>query len=175
MRLGGTRFGSFAVMMVLLVPSFSGSVHAEDDKPAVAAPEKPSPAGPGRRNGPPGLADIIDRQAERLGLDAATRAKVDEVANAAQPETDKLRAQLHDENQKMGELLAQEAPELHAVMKQADQIGHTETELQKLRLRTMLKIRALLTPEQRAELMKMQQDRRGNRGHRPGGPGGPPQ
>jgi Spy/CpxP family protein refolding chaperone len=170
MRLGGTRFGSFAVMMLLLVPLFAGAGHAEGDEQAVATPAKPSPDGPGRRNGPPSLASIIERQAERLGLDDATKAKVDEIANAAQPESEKLRAQLQKENQAMGELLSQEAPELQAVMKQADQIGHTETELQKVRLRTMLKIRALLTPEQRAELMKMQHERRGNRGHRPGGP-----
>ncbi len=164
-----TGFGSLA-WVLLLAPLLAGTVHAQDGKPAGAAPDKPAAAGPAHRMGPPSLADIIDRQAERLGLDAATKAKVDEVVDAAQPEMEKLRERLQKENQTMGELLAQDAPALDTVMKQADAIGNSETELQKLRLRTLLKVRALLTPEQRAELLKMQQDRRGHRGPRPGGP-----
>jgi Spy/CpxP family protein refolding chaperone len=137
-----------------------GGKHADDN----------SAGGPPARRGPPTLAQIVDRQAERLGLDDATKAKVDEVANAAQPEMDQLRDRLQSQNQAMGELLSQDAPPVDKVMKQVDEIGATETKLQKVRLRTMLKIRALLTPEQRAELMKLQSQRRGKHGPKPGPP-----
>jgi Spy/CpxP family protein refolding chaperone len=53
-------------------------------------------------------------------------------------------------------------------MQQAEKIGALETDLQKQRLHTMLRIRALLTPEQRDELVKIHEERRGR--HRRGMP-----
>jgi len=151
---------------LLLASLLAAPVGAEGGK----NPDDSPAAGPPARRGPPTLAQIVDRQAERLGLDDATKAKVDEVANAAQPEMDQLRERLQAQNQAMGELLSQDAPSIDKVMKQVDEIGATETRLQKLRLGTMLKIRALLTPEQRAELMKLQSQRRGKHGAKPGPP-----
>jgi hypothetical protein len=48
-------------------------------------------------------------------------------------------------------------------MRQAETIGQLETEMNKHRLATMLKIRSLLTPEQRAELSELRDDFRGKR------------
>ena len=72
----------------------------------------------------------------------------------------------------MRKLLDQEAPDLNGILRQADRIGAIETELNKLRLRTMLRIRGLLTPEQRQELVRIHEERRRERGH--GDPPGPP-
>jgi Spy/CpxP family protein refolding chaperone len=44
------------------------------------------------------------------------------------------------------------------VMEKAEAIGGAETALQKERLRTMLAIRALLTPEQRRELVRIHEE-----------------
>ena len=45
-------------------------------------------------------------------------------------------------------------------MQWADRIGAVETELKKQRLRTMLEVRALLSPEQRQKLVKIFEERR---------------
>ena len=126
----------------------------------VAAAEPPdSPRGPGGwHHGPPGpppLDGILDRHADELGLDAAMRVRIHDLAaqarQAAQPLDDALRT-LHDG---MHALLEQESPSADAVMQQADRIGVAETDLHKQRLQTMLAIRALLTPEQRAKLVQI--------------------
>jgi hypothetical protein len=56
----------------------------------------------------------------------------------------------------MRTLLSQEVPNEAAVMQQADAIGALEIAIRKQRLQVMLRIRALLTPAQRQELMRLQ-------------------
>jgi hypothetical protein len=50
-------------------------------------------------------------------------------------------------------------------MQQVDAIGAAEVEMQRHRLGTMLKIRALLTPEQREEMTRLREDSRGRWKH----------
>jgi hypothetical protein len=57
----------------------------------------------------------------------------------------------------MRTLLSQEVPNEAAVMQQADAIGALELAILKQRLQVMLRIRALLTPAQRQELMRLQE------------------
>jgi hypothetical protein len=57
----------------------------------------------------------------------------------------------------MRTLLSQEVPNAAAVMQQADAIGALELAILKQRLQVMLRIRALLTPAQRQELMRLQE------------------
>jgi Spy/CpxP family protein refolding chaperone len=58
-------------------------------------------------------------------------------------------------------LLEADSPKLDDVMQWADRVGAAETELKKQRLRTMLEVRALLSPEQRQKLVKIFEERRG--------------
>jgi Spy/CpxP family protein refolding chaperone len=67
----------------------------------------------------------------------------------------------------MRRLLGQDRPDEAAVMQQAERIGALEIELHKQRLRTMLRIRALLTPEQRRELVTIHGERHRGRQRRP--------
>jgi Spy/CpxP family protein refolding chaperone len=60
-------------------------------------------------------------------------------------------------------MLSADAPELDAVLAKADEIGRAETELKKERLRSMLAIRALLTSEQRRELVRIHEEYRAQR------------
>ena len=46
----------------------------------------------------------------------------------------------------------QDKPDEDAVLKQVEKLGQLGTELNKVRLRTLLKIQAMLTPEQRKQL-----------------------
>ena len=137
--------------------------------PALAQPPPPPPDEPDR----PGIERMLEHNAERLHLDDATRERIRAFAEAgraqSRPQREAL-GRLHDE---MHALLSADAPELDAVLAKADEIGRAETELQKQRLRTMLAIRALLTPEQRSELVKIHEEFRAKHpewGH--SGPGG---
>ena len=54
------------------------------------------------------------------------------------------------------------------VMKAIDKVTAAETKVRKNQVRTMLKIRALLTPEQRTAFKQFRDQRRGKRKHRRG-------
>lgn len=133
----------------------------------------PPPHGPGGPRGPghpPPLEHVLERHADQLGLDAETRAEIDRLVSAARPESDALREQLRALHDEMRTLLSRDVPNEETVMNQAERIGNAETALQKNQLRGMLHIRALLTPEQRAELVRIHEERQLRRGHQRRGP-----
>jgi Spy/CpxP family protein refolding chaperone len=139
---------------------------------AAALAQAPPPPPPGDADRP-GIERILERNAERLHLDDATRDQIRALAEAgraqSQPQRDALR-RLHDE---MHALLTADAPDADAVMEKAEAIGRAETELQKQRLRTMLAIRALLSVDQRRELVKIHEEFRAQHpGWEHHGPGG---
>lgn len=114
----------------------------------------------------PPLDALLERHAERLGLDAETLAQIRAAADASRPEHERLEGELHALRLEMRTLLSEDAPEPGAVMQLADRIGAAETELDKHRLATLLEIRALLTPEQRRELVRIHEERRRERHER---------
>ena len=125
-----------------------------------AAQPPPGFGGRHHRRGGPSFDRFLERHAERLKLDDATRERIGTVGVEAMKEVQPLRQKLQDGRDEMRRLLEQDTPDEAAVMQQAERIGTLETELQKHRLRTMLRIRALLTPEQRQELVKIHEERR---------------
>ncbi|MGH0028447.1 MAG: Spy/CpxP family protein refolding chaperone [Myxococcota bacterium] len=127
-----------------------------------ALAQPPGPPGPGR-HGPPPIERVLEKHAEQLGLDEATREQIEAIAAEARPESEALRETLRERHDELRRLLSEDAPDEDAVMAQAERIGAAEVALQKSRLRTMLRIRALLTPEQRAELVRIH-EARGRRG-----------
>jgi len=158
------------VAAVPAAATLSSVAHAQ--APGEPGPPPPGDArGPGRR--PPPFADMLERNAERLGLDEKTRAEVRSIADAAREESRRLEDGLRVLHDELRKLLDQPTPDLEAALQQADRIGAAETELHKLRLRTMLQIRGLLTPEQRQELVRIHEERRRERGRMPP-PGAPP-
>ena len=131
--------------------------------PALAQP-RPDPVGHG-------IERLLERNAERLHLDDATREKIRALAEAGRERSAPLRQTLRQLREEMHALLTSDAPELDAVLAKAEQIGVAETALHKERLRTMLEIRALLTPEQRRELVRIHEEFRAE--HPEWGQGGP--
>lgn len=119
--------------------------------------------GHGRKHERPPLDAILERHAERLGLAPEALARIRAVADAARPEHERLEDELHALRLELRGLLAEDAPDPDAVMHQADRIGGAETALDKHRLATLLQIRALLTPEQRRELVRIYEERRRDR------------
>ena len=126
---------------------------------AIAAEAGPRHAAGAEFNRPP-MQRLLDRHAERLDLDAPTRARIEEISRQAlergREHAEKLRALYREQ----GELLDREPPDEAAILRQVERIGAMRLESEKLRLRTLLRIRALLTPEQRRRLLEMHREER---------------
>lgn len=151
---------------------------ANSTLPGVAFADPPGPApgsadhpGEPRGSAPPPFEALLERHADRLGLGEQTRSEIRTIAVAARGEARALEKRLHDLHGELRALLDQDAPDLEAALAQAERIGSAETDLHKLRLRTMLRIRELLTPEQRRELVRIHEERRSRRHRGPTGDG----
>lgn len=94
----------------------------------------------------------LEKQIERLDLDDATLTQVYGILDASRGETRTLRREMRSAHQAMRSLLEQDSPDQEKVMAQADALGALATQARKQQLKTMLQIRALLTPEQRDQL-----------------------
>jgi Spy/CpxP family protein refolding chaperone len=119
----------------------------------------------GDKGGPP-FERILAQNAERLGLDQETQDQIKAIAKAARAEAKPTRELVRAKKDAMHLMLQSDAPVEAAIMQQADEIGALQTELRKNKLRSMLKIRKLLTPEQRKELVKIHNERRARREQR---------
>ena len=161
------RIGAIAVAAGVLACLGLGSA-------ATANEDAPPGAGFGwrGRHGPPPIDRILERHAEQLGLSDAVREQVRVVAEAAHAEQQPLDEALAEQREALHELLSQDAPDADAVLRQAELVGAAETEVHKQRLRTLLAVRALLTPEQRRTLVQIFEERRKQMQQRWGG--GPP-
>lgn len=137
--------------------------------PPPAPDERGGPGGPDGRGGPhgrwrrPPFDAVLEREAARLGLDDAALARIRAVADAARPESERLEAAVRDERGALHRLLSTDTPDRDAVMRQVEKIGAADTALEKQRIATMLEIRQLLTPTQRAELVKIFRERKEKR------------
>jgi Spy/CpxP family protein refolding chaperone len=100
---------------------------------------------------------FIAEYAERLGLDQETLAAIRTIVESSRAQGEPLRTELRQAQAQMRTLLSQEVPNEAAVMQQADAIGALDLAIRKQRLQVMLRIRALLTPAQRQELMRLQE------------------
>jgi Spy/CpxP family protein refolding chaperone len=121
---------------------------------------------------------FLDRHADRLGVDADTRAAIQQIVDASAADGERLRAEHEAAREKLHGLLEAEEPDRDAVMAQIDTLGAIHVAERKHRMDTMLRIRALLTPEQRREMVEIRDEFKQRRGdwkswkkHRGGGPG----
>jgi len=112
------------------------------------------------RHGTPSLAHLLEKNAERLKLDTSTLARINDIESARKERAVEMHERAKLERTKLHEMLEADAPSEGAVMAQVDVLGDLRTDLQKERLSTMLQIRALLTPEQKAELAKLRAEHR---------------
>ena len=143
---------SILLLLAMLLAAASAGLPAHAD-------EQPH----GRKHERPPLDALLERHAERLGLDVETLARIRAAADASRPEHERLAEELRALRLDMRALLSEDAPDRDAVMRQADRIGAVETALDKHRLVTLLEIRTLLTPEQRRELVRIFDERRRER------------
>lgn len=101
---------------------------------------------------PPGLAE--------LGLQGAQRDQVQRIVDGARSRGRTLRRERREAARALRELLEQDPPNRDAVMAQARTIGQIETDLRLHRLDTMLRVRQVLTPAQRAAFRSRRRARR---------------
>lgn len=90
----------------------------------------------------------LERGVARAGLPPEIAQAVYQRIDQARTEQRSLEASLATAHEQMRTLLDQDAPSSDAVLAQADAVGALETQMNKLGLRTMLEVRALLTAEQ---------------------------
>jgi Spy/CpxP family protein refolding chaperone len=126
-------------------------------------------AGPG---GPPG--DRLEKHLEGLDLAPGQMERVHAIVADSKAEREAIHARIREAYREMHALLEQEKPDEDAVMRQAEKIGAIKTEGRKAMLRTLLRVRTELSPEQRRKLMEMKHERHGRwrRDHDAGGPPG---
>jgi Spy/CpxP family protein refolding chaperone len=113
----------------------------------------------------------IDAVAARLGVSETTLAKIKNLAFEAEQEAIGIQADVRREHLQLRRLMDAGEPDEKAVMKQIDVVAAEEARMHKNRVRLLLAVRKLLTPEQRVQLEALMAERRG-RGR--GGPGGGP-
>jgi Spy/CpxP family protein refolding chaperone len=117
-------------------------------------------AGPPFGRGEPRIGAMLERDAEAIGLDEPTLARLREVVAAASGEEERIHREVGAARLVLRDLLSAETPDEAAVMRQADRIGALETDALKHRLRTLLAVRPLLTDEQFARLRELRHGRR---------------
>ncbi len=98
--------------------------------------------------------------ASLLDLDAETEAAVSAIVEETRDDGHALHDAIRNNRHALHDLLSQDTPDEAAVMAQIEALGEAETDAHKHRARTMLRIRALLTPEQRAQMMAMRGEHR---------------
>jgi Spy/CpxP family protein refolding chaperone len=120
--------------------------------------------GPGG-GGPGPHGHFFERQLDALGLPAETRAKVQAVLDQSRTAGSELHEQIRAAHESMQALLEKDPVDEAAVMAQADALGALTNQARKQRLATLIQVRNLLTPEQRAQLEKQMQEHREHRWH----------
>lgn len=110
---------------------------------------------------PPRIAEMLERHAKEIGLEEETLAKIRSVVEAAKEEEQRLQGDVRDARRKLRDLLSADKPDEAAVMRQADELGARETAAMKVRLRTLLQVRPLLSDEQFAKLRELRHERMG--------------
>lgn len=102
----------------------------------------------------------IARYADHLDLDAGTLAQIEATAARAREEGRSRREEIRAARVQLRELLAAATPDLDAVLAQADIISRLEAEALRQRLSNVVAIRNMLTPEQRAKLVALMNQKR---------------
>ncbi len=108
---------------------------------------------------------LIAEHAEELGLDEGQQEELRELLEDSRENGEELQEEVHERKEEMRELLSEESPDEGDVMRKAEAIGQAEIAAHKNRLSTMLKIRALLNPEQREKLSALRESMRGKYSH----------
>ena len=101
----------------------------------------------------------LKKQLGELGLADAQKKKIDAIYEASKKDQGD-RSDVRAEYRKLHEMLEQAKPDEKAIEAQVEKIGKIKTEQHKAMLKTLLAVRAELTPEQREKLKEMKKEKR---------------
>jgi len=137
--------------------------------PAIAGPHGGGERPPGPPGGPPHMkgdpmTHFLERHADELGLDQATRDAIEQIVTASQERSRQLDEARRDAHETLRTLLESDDVDRKAVMDQVEVMGALDLEQSRLRISTLMDVRAKLTPEQRAKL-KTSMERRFDERH----------
>jgi len=114
-------------------------------------------------DGPPGFEprpeEMISRHAQELGIDAATIEQIRMLGEQHRAEREVIAAELQKQKLALRTLLESERPNEAEAIALARKIGTLETDLSVARLSAMMRVHALLTPEQNAALREKMRGR----------------
>jgi Spy/CpxP family protein refolding chaperone len=126
--------------------------------------------------GPPPAHQILRDHADELGLSDAVKRQIAELVRSGRESREPLRRAVRDARERIADLSRVDNPDRAQVMAAIEAHGRAEIALRQHDMDVLLRIRALLTPEQRQKLrdiMEEERERHGRRG-RGGRQGGPP-
>ncbi len=103
----------------------------------------------------------LEKKIERLDLSTETETAALAILDEARPGQRAMRALVREAREGLDALLEADPVDEAAVLAQADAVGALEQEAHMLRLRTLLKVQAVLSPEDRAAVLEA-----GKRRHR---------
>ena len=114
----------------------------------------------GRRSTTPGgLAEgrMMKQKAEELGLSDETLAKIDAALEAGAAEEAKIREQTAAAIDGLNEVLAKKLPSEKELMAAGNKVGESASKARALKLKSVIEMRSLLTPEQLEKFMEHRQ------------------
>ncbi len=114
----------------------------------------------GRPQGPPPpLAQVIERHADELGLDAATLDEVTALQERQREQTGEVRESIREARESLRSLMDSDEPDEAAVVSQVEALGALQTQARIARVRSDLTVRNLLTSQQLATLRSLRPER----------------
>jgi Spy/CpxP family protein refolding chaperone len=127
---------------------------------AQAGPEAGGPF-PGGGFAGMGEARWLERHAKELGLDDKTLAEVRKIGEEARGAASKRMDESREAGRRLTQMLGEELPDEAAITRQADAVGRIWTQGLEERVRTSVRLRRLLTPEQRKKAAELRKQRPG--------------
>jgi len=103
---------------------------------------------------------LVERNAEKLELDEKTIAAVQALAAEAKERDTSLLEEIKEQRLKVRDLLDQPLPDKAELLKQSEALSVLTAKAQGYQLDTTLKLRALLSPEQREKFMEIRKTTR---------------
>ena len=155
-------FAAISLAATLAVAGTGGDGECNHDKGGHEKGER----GHGRHD----RGEMFRKHLDELDLSADQKKKVDAIFADAKKDRESGRGSFRDEYKKLHEMLEAEKPDEKAIYKQVDEISEMKAAQHKAMLKTLLAVRAELTPEQREKLKAMRPKHGEHRRH--GGPKG---
>jgi Spy/CpxP family protein refolding chaperone len=146
------------------------TANAQQAPPPPDGPMGPDPRPPGgdkigRAFFPP---ELVMRNQKAINLTPEQQSTIREEMRKAMPRFTELQWQLSAEEEALEALVRADAPDEKQILAQFDKLMLVESELKRVRFALLVRLRAILTPEQQEKLEELKkQDRPSDPGHRP--------